>query len=128
MLVQVLVIILQEQVDPGFFLPRRMARVQTYDYHPIIPMPDPEAPDQTLGDCAICMDAIVVDPSLRRRSQSGDGREKGRPALEAMGLGRTGLLRKVAAGGGRKTYSLAPCHHLFVSSRKPDVSWLRTRG
>ena len=71
MLIQVLVIILQEQIDPGFFLPRRMARVQSYDYHPIIPMPDPEAPDQTLGDCSIGMDAILVDPA---RSKEGEGK------------------------------------------------------
>ena len=108
MLVQVLVIILQEQVDPGFFLPRRMARVQSYDYHPIIPMPDPEAPDQTLGDCAICMDAILVDPA---RSKEGEGKEL---PLGGLGLGRTGLLGKVGASA-RKSYSLAPCHHLFVS-------------
>lgn len=108
MLVQVLVVLLQDHIDPGFFLPRRMARVQSYDYHPALPLPDPEAPDQTLGDCAICMDAIVVDPSSRhrhRRSQSGDGWEKERPAIMGM-LGK---------GGGRKSYSLAPCHHLFVS-------------
>ncbi|KAI0703928.1 hypothetical protein C8Q76DRAFT_752964 [Earliella scabrosa] len=113
MLLQVLVIVAQSQVDPAFFLPQRMARVQTYDYHPPLPLPDPEAPDQSLGDCAICMDAIVVDPALRRRSLSGDGKES---AGLGMGMGmemaRKGLLGKVAAGG-RKTYSLAPCHHLF---------------
>ncbi|KAI0793636.1 hypothetical protein C8Q74DRAFT_1243576 [Fomes fomentarius] len=89
MLVQVLVVLVQEHIDPGFFLPRRMARVQSYDYHPPLPLPDPEAPDQTLGDCAICMDAIVVDPSARHRhmrSQSGDGWEKvkERPAIMGM--------------------------------------------
>ncbi|RPD62600.1 hypothetical protein L226DRAFT_532406 [Lentinus tigrinus ALCF2SS1-7] len=106
MFAQVLVIILQEHIDPGFFLPQRMARVQTYDYHPIIPLPDPEAPDQTLGDCAICMDAILVDPA---RSKENDGKEL---PLGGLGLGRTGLLGKVGANA-RKSYSLAPCHHLF---------------
>ena len=122
MLLQVLVIIAQSHVDPAFFLPQRMARVQTYDYHPPLPLPDPEAPDQSLGDCAICMDAIVVDPTLRRRSLSGDGKEG---AGLGMGMGmemaRKGLLGKVAAGG-RKTYSLAPCHHLFVSRAHLDLS------
>ncbi|KAH9855277.1 hypothetical protein C2E23DRAFT_815072 [Lenzites betulinus] len=104
MFVQVLVILLQEHVHPAFFLPKRMSRVQTYDYHPSLPLPDPEAPEQTLGDCAICMDAILVDPSLRR-SKSSDGKE--RPVVSRAG----GLLGKV--GAARKTYSLAPCHHLF---------------
>ncbi|KAL1942983.1 hypothetical protein VTO73DRAFT_4654 [Trametes versicolor] len=105
MFVQVSVIFLQERVDPAFFLPKRMSRAPTHDYHPPMPLPDPEAPEQTLGDCAICMDAILVDPSLRRRSKSSDGKE--RPAIGRAG----GILGKVAAS--RKTYSLAPCHHLF---------------
>ncbi|RDX47178.1 hypothetical protein OH76DRAFT_1558028 [Lentinus brumalis] len=109
MFLQVLVIFLQENVDPGFFLPRRMARVQTYDYHPPMPLPDPEAPDQTLGDCAICMDAILVDPSLQARSKSSDGKE--RPVI-GLGISRAGILGKVGASA-RKSYSLAPCHHLF---------------
>ncbi|KAI0365183.1 hypothetical protein BV20DRAFT_973479 [Pilatotrama ljubarskyi] len=105
MFVQVSVILLQEHIDPAFFLPKRMSPAQTYDYHPPLPLPDPEAPEQTLGDCAICMDAILVDPSLRRRSKSSDGKE--RPVI-----GRPGrILSKV--GAARKTYSLAPCHHLF---------------
>ncbi|TBU30076.1 hypothetical protein BD311DRAFT_755258 [Dichomitus squalens] len=103
MLLQVFVVFLQEHVDPCFFLPTRVSRVQTYNYHPIIPLPDPEAPEQTLGDCAICMEAILVDPSLRRRSKSSDAKE--RPAIELP------FLRKVTTA--RKTYSLAPCHHLF---------------
>ena len=79
-----------------------------------MPLPDPEAPDQSLGDCAICMDAILVDPSLRRRSKSSDSKE--RPALGRAG----GILEKV--GGAKKTYSLAPCHHLFVSAYFGTIS------
>ncbi|KAI0666870.1 hypothetical protein C8Q78DRAFT_1057520 [Trametes maxima] len=105
MLAQVCIIFLQERVDPAFFLPKRMSPAQTYDYHPPLPLPDPEAPEQTLGDCAICMDAILVDPSLQRRSKSTDVKE--RPVLGRAG----GILGKV--GGARKSYSLAPCHHLF---------------
>ncbi|KAH9889041.1 hypothetical protein C8Q73DRAFT_737866 [Cubamyces lactineus] len=105
MFAQVFVIMLQERLGPAFFLPRRLSPTQTYDYHPPMPLPDPEAPDQSLGDCAICMDAILVDPSLRRRSKSSDSKE--RPALGRAG----GILEKV--GGAKKTYSLAPCHHLF---------------
>ncbi|KAI8974598.1 hypothetical protein BD414DRAFT_498160 [Trametes punicea] len=105
MFAQVLVILLQERIGPAFFLPRALSRTQTYDYHPPLPLPDPEAPDQSLGDCAICMDAILVDPGLRRRSKSTDGKE--RPVIGRAG----GILGKV--GGAKKTYSLAPCHHLF---------------
>ncbi|CDO68165.1 hypothetical protein BN946_scf184938.g17 [Trametes cinnabarina] len=105
MFLQILVILLQERLGPAFFLPKGLSRTQTYDYHPPMPLPDPESPDQSLGDCAICMDAILVDPSLRRRSKSSDGKE--RPVIGRA----TGILGKV--GGTRKTYSLAPCHHLF---------------
>ncbi|KAJ7281576.1 hypothetical protein C8J57DRAFT_1500270 [Mycena rebaudengoi] len=124
---QVMVVILQDTaLGPTFFLPRRYAVVKTYDYHPVMPMPsdDPESLDQSLGDCAICMDAIHVDASLRRRTKSFDdnsdrdkpiemrkGKRKGRSGtaggiLNAVHMG-------VGSATGRKNYSLAPCHHLF---------------
>ncbi|KDQ50442.1 hypothetical protein JAAARDRAFT_142065 [Jaapia argillacea MUCL 33604] len=129
LLVQVLVLYLQQQLGPSFFMPKRWAQVPTYDYHPSIPLPDPEAPEQTLGDCSICMDAILIDPSSRRRS--GDekrrkssslqrrksfsdhrGKSGGEVEAERFG-GHGGLLGAVSGNVGRKSYSLAPCHHLF---------------
>ncbi|KAJ7765390.1 hypothetical protein DFH07DRAFT_1014818 [Mycena maculata] len=123
--VQMIVVILQDSaVGPTFFLPQRYAAVKLYDYHPVMPLPDddPESPDKTLGDCAICMDTIHVDPSLHRRtslddksdwektSAKGSGKRKGR-------AGTGGILNAVQKGVGsattRKNYSLAPCHHLF---------------
>ena len=83
-----------------------MSRTQPYNYHPTIPLPDPEAPEQMLGHCAICMEAILVDPSLRRRSKSGDVKERPAIALQVPPL------KKVATA---KMYSLMPYHHLFVS-------------
>ena len=109
MLLQALVILVQEHIDPCFFLPSRMSRAQPYNYHPAIPLPDPEAPEQTLGDCAICMEAILVDPSLSRRSKSSDTKERPAIALQVP------FLKKVGTAKSKKTYSLAPCHHLFVS-------------
>jgi hypothetical protein len=83
----------------------QIANIETYDYQPPLPLPDPEAPEQSLGDCAICMDAITVDPALRQHvDEKGDGHGLAR---------RTGGLLAQSA---RKSYSLAPCHHLFVSS------------
>ena len=104
-LFQVGVLILQEHAGPAFFLPQRVSRPQMYNYHP--PLPLPEAPKQTLGECAICMDAIEVEPGLRRRSKSGEG--------ERRGFLKPGTVAGAAAA--RKSYSLAPCHHLFVSGR-----------
>ena len=93
---------------------------KAYDYHPPLPLPDPEAPEQTLGDCAICMDAIEIDPSLRRRNKSSDGKERG--DLGVMGLAASAH----RLGSSRKNYSLAPCHHLFVSHlRVQNISLLR---
>jgi transmembrane E3 ubiquitin-protein ligase len=64
-----------------------------------MPVVDPESPEQSLGDCAICMDAIHVG------KEKNDSHTPGGAILNAVG------------GSGRKIYSLAPCHHLFVSLR-----------
>ena len=66
--------------------------------------------------CAICMDAIEVDPGLRRRSKSGEG--------ERRGFLKLGTVAGAAAA--RKSYSLAPCHLLFVSSRVFLFAWAGT--
>lgn len=105
MFLQIGVLLLQDLFGPTFFLPNQMAKPSGYDYHPSIPLPDPEAPEQTLGDCAICMDTIEVDASLRQRSGVDDEKS-------SSGFGRSGALW--AQAGVRKSYSLAPCHHLFV--------------
>ncbi|KAJ7091331.1 hypothetical protein B0H15DRAFT_930088 [Mycena belliarum] len=118
---QVAVVILQDTaLGPTFFLPRRYAAVKTYDYHPVMPLPDLESPDQSLGDCAICMDAIYVDPSLRRRPTSLDDKsDRDKTSVKGTGKRKTrgGILNAVQMGVGsatvRKNYSLAPCHHLF---------------
>ncbi|KAF7308521.1 RING-type domain-containing protein [Mycena chlorophos] len=105
---QAIVVILQDtRLGPTFFLPRRYAVVKAYDYHPIMPLPDddPESANQSLGDCAICMDAIYVDPS-RRRKRSLDDKSAGRSAAA--------LLNGVQIGANaRQNYSVAPCHHIF---------------
>lgn len=80
-----------------------------------MPLPDPESPEQSLGDCAICMDAIILEGSQRRRKSLDQWGDHG------LGSGGGGLLNAVQMGvggnGARKNYSLAPCHHLFVSCR-----------
>ncbi|KAF8433251.1 hypothetical protein L210DRAFT_3623175 [Boletus edulis BED1] len=88
-LFQVGVVLLQQRLGPTFFLPKRFATTETYNYHPPLPLSvsDTEAPDHSLGDCSICMEAIHAEDPLA-----------------------VGLLQKV---GGRKNYSLAPCQHLF---------------
>jgi len=80
-------------------------------------LPDPESPDRSLGDCAICMDAITVDSPAGEKGAS--------PAKEAAWAGTAegqsgGILdavhrNVVGTASMRKSYSLAPCHHLFVS-------------
>ncbi|KAH9829949.1 uncharacterized protein C8Q71DRAFT_717557 [Rhodofomes roseus] len=107
MFAQVATVLLQDRLGPTFFLFNRVVVGKSYDYHPPMPLPDPEAPEQTLGDCAICMDAIEVDPSLRQRRKSSDGKERGE--LGVMG----GIASAHRLGSARKSYSLAPCHHLF---------------
>lgn len=91
-------------------------------------MPIPESPEKSLGDCAICMDAILLDPALRRQSLSLDTKEhweeKGAPSSptssrKAKGVGSVfdNVMRiGIGAANARKNYSLAPCCHLFVSN------------
>ncbi|KAG6850568.1 hypothetical protein H0H93_011767 [Arthromyces matolae] len=107
------VLILQEYIGPAFFLPKHLLKVKTYDYHPMLPLADPEAPEQSLGDCVICMDAIIVDS--RGRSVSS---EKERDADNEGGSKKfeglfSGLQKGIETAGARRTYSLAPCSHLF---------------
>ncbi|KAF8909348.1 hypothetical protein CPB84DRAFT_1673542 [Gymnopilus junonius] len=115
---QAFLVILQDTFGPTFFLP--FTYTKPYDYHPPIPLPDSEAPEQSLGDCSICMDAIKIDLSLRRRSKSFDKREdwagKGGSSSTRRG-GVSSVFNAMQIGVGttsaRKNYSLAPCHHLF---------------
>lgn len=82
-------------------------------------MPRPANPEQSLGDCAICMEAISVDTP---RSSSLDLEDRcsekvSTPLLsddrKASVLGR--VMKMFKASKVRKNYSLAPCFHLFVS-------------
>jgi hypothetical protein len=79
-----------------------------------MPLADPESPEQPLGDCAICMDAIHVDPLLRRRSKSIDEAEYRERDHTVRSGGLLGVVQKGVGVTARKSYSLAPCHHLFV--------------
>ncbi|KAJ4470118.1 hypothetical protein J3R30DRAFT_1227234 [Lentinula aciculospora] len=127
---QAIVLMLQEYFGPAFFLPKRFSTVNTYNYHPSLPLPDEESPEKSLGDCAICMDAILLDPSLRQtheissadnwdaKASGADGRRKSSSLRGSGGvIDPAGLLDAVQRGVGsavtRKNYSLAPCHHLF---------------
>ncbi|KAI6138309.1 hypothetical protein BKA82DRAFT_4240843 [Pisolithus tinctorius] len=93
-LFQVGVVLLQKFLGPAFFLPKWFATAQIYEYHlpMLLNMHDPEALDQPLGDCSICMEVIHVKDSKQLQQVTG------------------GLLQKV---GVKKGYSVAPCHHIF---------------
>ncbi|KAK0199252.1 hypothetical protein DFS33DRAFT_1262349 [Desarmillaria ectypa] len=121
---QAFIVVLQDELGPAFFLPAKYAVVKTYDYHPALPFPDPEAPEQSLGDCVICLDAIIIESPLLRKRRSTDEkhddwdtRSTASKRKIAKGIDASGILNAVQAGVGnavaRKNYSLAPCHHLF---------------
>ncbi|KAF5362087.1 hypothetical protein D9756_002441 [Leucocoprinus leucothites] len=128
-LFQACVIMLQEYIGPSFFLPAKYQAVKLHDYHPPMPYPDHEAPEKSLGDCSICMDAIYVDSSIRSGvSQETDekGENKGwagesgssgvggiRRNTVATASGLLNAMQKGVGASSRKEYSLAPCHHLF---------------
>ncbi|KIJ55286.1 hypothetical protein M422DRAFT_774359 [Sphaerobolus stellatus SS14] len=90
---QVLVILGQDILGPSFFVPKDWVAVSAYNYHPPLPTSDTEAPKESLGDCAICMDPIVVHQEMH----------------DSAG---TQLLSSAAANL-RKPYAWAPCHHIF---------------
>lgn len=131
-----------------------------------MPVPDAEAPvdpstkpsasasgeEYSLGDCAICMDAIMMplhpggghasrraSLHVRRKSFSsvGVGSEKsdrelekelekeekdGRGILGAVQRGLEAAGRSTARGAAKKSYALAPCSHLFVSVPRHFIS------
>ncbi|KAG9085317.1 hypothetical protein FRC07_013411, partial [Ceratobasidium sp. 392] len=62
-LLQCVVLVGQEYLGPSFFLPKGLVQVELYDWHPPLARPDAEAPNASLGDCAICMDDIVLPNS-----------------------------------------------------------------
>lgn len=103
MLVEVGLLYLQDILGPSFLLPKSWAATPMYDYHPPMSGADSEAPERSLGDCAICMDSILVESPEKDPSES-------------TVLSASGLLSAVNLGVGartRRNYSLAPCHHLF---------------
>jgi len=80
-------------------------------------LPDSESPDRSLGDCAICMDAIIVDPPAGEKETSMSKDTAWTGAVEGHPGGIFSVVHRnvVGAANMRKSYSLAPCHHLFVS-------------
>ncbi|KAG9091040.1 hypothetical protein FRC06_000734 [Ceratobasidium sp. 370] len=75
-----------------------LVQVELYDWHPPLPRPDAEAPSASLGDCAICMDDIVLpNPDM-------DGTKETSSLLAGVGMGM------------RSVYAIAPCHHMFSLS------------
>ena len=91
--------------------------VKTYDYHPPMHLPDSESPDRSLGDCAICMDTIIIDPPAGEKETSTSKDAAWTGAVEGHSGGIFGAVHRNVVGTAnmRKNYSLAPCHHLFVS-------------
>ncbi|TFK18973.1 hypothetical protein FA15DRAFT_674849 [Coprinopsis marcescibilis] len=120
-ILQATIVILQDIISPSFFLPEKFKAAKGYDYHPPMPPLDPEAPEQSLGDCAICMDSILLGPSLRAKSEkhdqgvvsSSNADTDLRGATTSRRTGFFGAMQSVGSSNARKSYSLAPCHHLF---------------
>lgn len=89
-----------------------------------MPLPDSEAPDRSLGDCSICMDAIMLEAPPRRSLSEKAGVDEPGAELEGASAGAAGGLwdamqANVGMKAARKNYSLAPCSHLFVRILSP---------
>ncbi|KAJ7600142.1 hypothetical protein C8J56DRAFT_767481 [Mycena floridula] len=124
-MLQALVVLLQDMLGPTFFLPTRFAFVTPHDYHPLLPQPDPEGPEQSFGGCVICMSAIYATDTLERLGKNNDqwkvkytgSRKRGNRDIDHEIMFEHDLFKATA----RKSYSLSPCHHLFVGV---SLSWL----
>ncbi|KAH9479483.1 DSC E3 ubiquitin ligase complex subunit 1 [Psilocybe cubensis] len=112
---QATVVILQDTFGPTFFLSQKYANAKIHDYHPYIPLPDSESPEKSLGDCAICMDSIIIAATPPKRPKYLDGRHSESDSTEESASGSvfSFIRRGVGANKARKNYSLAPCSHLF---------------
>ncbi|CAE6460819.1 unnamed protein product [Rhizoctonia solani] len=95
-LLQCAVLVGQEYLGPSFFLPKGLVEIELYDWHPPIARPDAEAPNPSLGDCAICMDDILLDSP-----DANGGTREGASLLAGVGMGP------------KCVYAVAPCHHMF---------------
>jgi len=84
-----------------------------YDYHQPLPVGDSESGRQDFGDCSICMEPILVN-HVSAPYGSDDKRsldDKSALAATATNMGAVGS--RVMNINFRRTYALAPCHHLF---------------
>ncbi|CAE6462228.1 unnamed protein product [Rhizoctonia solani] len=95
-LLQCTVLVGQEYLGPSFFLPKGLVEIELYDWHPPIARPDAEAPNRSLGDCAICMDDILLDSP-----DANGGAKEGASLLAGVGMGP------------KCVYAIAPCQHMF---------------
>jgi hypothetical protein len=84
----------------------KFVEIELYDWHPPIARPDTEAPNPSLGDCAICMDDILLETA-----DSSGGKEAS-SLLAGVGMGV------------KCVYAVAPCHHMFVSGERFGEFWL----
>lgn len=91
----------------------QFAPPDAYDYHQPLPLPDPEAPEQDFGNCSICMEPIIV---AQGASTAGDKHQHPAESSTPLGAAASGVGHvgsKVMNMNLRRTYALAPCHHLF---------------
>lgn len=72
---------------------------RTHDYHP--PLQDVK----NLGDCGICMDSIIL---------SSNPQEDDEDLKSEKGSNRQAVDRFVQSMTDKKSYSVAPCQHIFV--------------
>jgi hypothetical protein len=84
-----------------------------YDYHQPLPIGDSESGQQDFGNCSICMEPILVNQI--GGSHNSDNKQslddKSALASTATNMGAVGS--RVMNINFRRTYALAPCHHLF---------------
>ncbi|KAG8854026.1 hypothetical protein FRB96_007889 [Tulasnella sp. 330] len=119
---QVLVLIGQEYFGASFFIPKGWVKEpDIYDYHPILPLPDPEAPEQSLGDCSICMEPILIDGGLGVPTS-----EKDHGSSSMFGSAGGGTRTSLLGRGMRRHYAFTPCSHIMHTTCLEK--WMRVKS
>lgn len=116
--IQVLFLVVQEYLGAHFFIPKGWISIpEVYDYHPNL-MSDPEAPEQNLGDCAICLEPIVArqEGATFGNEKAGDGH------LNPVGTGASLLIN----AGMRRQYAFTPCSHIMHTACLEQ--WMRVKS
>ncbi|KAF8320079.1 hypothetical protein DL93DRAFT_2153098 [Clavulina sp. PMI_390] len=97
MAAQMAMLFSQEYFGATWFLPAKYEQKKGYEYRATVPIPDAEAPDESLGDCSVCLEPVLSP----------------RPDLTGLGPSEKEAVALLHSVSNTRSYCLAPCNHKF---------------